>query len=120
MQTSRQGLNRKEKNKIKKLLFQTIVDLKNSDEAHLFLEAILSEVELEVLAKRLAIVHRLDEGQSYDQIKRELQTSSTTVATMAEQLKKNQGLRLALKKIRADEWAEKWASRFERLIGKNH
>lgn len=116
MQTSKKDLSPKVKNRIEAVLFQTITDLKNSDEVRQFLSDLLSEVELEVIAKRLAIVYRLEKGESYDQIKNELQTSSTTVAAMADQLKKSPGLRLALRKIRADEWAEKWSAKIERLF----
>lgn len=117
MQTSRKKLGSKTKVQIRKLLFQTISDLKNSEEVELFFDDLLSAVEVEVLAKRLAIAYRLEKGESYDKIRSELQTSSTTVAMMADQLKNSQGLQLALTKIKAEEWAEKWASRIEKLFG---
>lgn len=119
MQISKKRLKTSLKIEIETLLFRTIADLKNSDEVKQFLTDLLTETELEVFAKRLAIVYRLDKRESYDQIKKDLQTSSTTVAAMAEQMKNNGGFRLALGKVKADEWAEKWTLRIKKLFADN-
>ena len=54
---------------------------------------------------------------SYDEIKEELKVSSTTIATLKEQLSKNsRGLKIAFKKIEAEEWAEKWNKRLKKIF----
>lgn len=118
MQISKQKLNPHLKKQIHEILYQVIADTKNPEEAKLFLKEVLSEVELEMLAKRLAIAYYLDKGRSYENIKNNLQTSSTTVASIGDQLKKGEGLKIALKKVEADEWAEKWAEKLSKMMGK--
>ncbi len=120
MRITSQKLNPDIKKQIYWLLFQVIADLKDPQEVRLFLEEILSEVELEMLAKRLAIAHYLDRGRSYEEIKTSILTSSTTVASIATQVRNGQGLKIALKKIRAEQWADKWSQKISQLIGKKN
>ena len=118
MQVSKRRLNPRIKQQIKNILYQVIADIDDPEEAKEFLEEALSKVELEMLAKRLAIAHYLDRGRSYENIKNNLAISSATVATIAEKIEKGQGFKIALKKIQAEEWAEKWAKRINTMMGK--
>lgn len=70
-----------------------------------FLQDFLSETEQQVLAKRLAILHQLHQGKSYEKIKKALQVSSATISSVAE-MKGKPGFKLALEKIKLDQWAE--------------
>ncbi len=117
MQKSSKRLNSNVKELIFKNLYQVIADLKNPQEARDFLKDFLSNIEQEAVAKRLAIALFLKKGMSYDEIKEELKVSSTTIATLKEQLSKNsRGLKIAFKKIEAEEWAEKWNKRLKKIF----
>lgn len=118
MQVSKRNINKTLEKEIFNLFFQVITDLKNQEEVKIFLEDILGKTELTAIAKRLAIAHYLDKGRSYQNIKESLKVSSATIATVDKMRQKSPGLKLALKKIEADQWAEKWAGKIEGLLGK--
>lgn len=118
MRLSKRKINQTIEKEIYKIFYQTIADLRSPQEAKGFIEEILTKTELEAITKRLAVAVYLGKGCSYENIKETLKVSSATVATIAEQMKKGQGFALAIKKINADEWAEKWASKLGNLIGK--
>lgn len=117
MQKSNKKLNPKIKKEIFKNLYQVIADLKNPKEVKFFLKDFLSNIEEEAIAKRLAIILFLQKGFSYDQIKEKLKVSSTTIAALREQIDKNTlGLKVALEKIEAEEWAERWSKRLKKIF----
>lgn len=113
MQISKKRLNQNLKNQIYKLLYQVITDIQNPDEAHILLESFLSKNELEVIARRLGIAYFLDKGKSYANIKDNLAVSSTTIAAVAKDMKTKKGFKVALGKIRAEEWANKWSKKIK-------
>jgi TrpR-related protein YerC/YecD len=117
MRTSDQKLNPSLKNQIIKTLDQTISDLKDSKEAHTFLQDFLTDSELGAFAKRLAIAYWLKNGRSYANIKQNLKVSSATVATVQNMLG-TEGFQLALKKIEAEEWSNQWAEKIKKFVGK--
>lgn len=115
MRRSKQILNASLKKQIQKTFFQTITDLKSIDEVETFLKDFLTEAELEVFSKRLAVSYWLKKGRSYTNIKRNLKVSSATIADSVTNLKKK-GIELGLKKIEAEEWANKWSGKIHKLI----
>lgn len=117
MRTSKQKLNPILKNQIVKAFAQVIADIKNQDEALLFLKDFFVDSELEAFAKRLAVGYWLKKGRSYKNIKDNLKVSSATIADISF-IYKNQGFDLALKKIEADEWAETWTEKIKKIAGK--
>lgn len=119
MQVSKKRLKPEIKKQIDELLFQVIADLKTPAEVALFLQEALSRSERDMLAKRLATAYYLNQGKSYGNIKKNLAISSTTIAAIAEQTRKGQGFKMALKKIQAEEWAAKWANRIKRMMGQD-
>ncbi len=116
MQVSKKKINPKIEKQIFGLFFQAINDLKNPQEVKEFLEAILTKTELEAIVKRLAVAHYLEKGRTYENIKKSLAVSSATIAAVQEQLGKGKGFDLALEKIRAEEWADKWAKKISQLV----
>lgn len=118
MRISKKHFNQNLRKQIYHLLYQVVADIHNPKEAEEFLKDFLSKTELEAISKRLAIIYYLNKGRSYQNIKSNLAVSSATIGTMAEQMKKKPGLQIALKKIKADEWADKWAEKIGRLIKK--
>lgn len=113
MQISKKHLNQNLKNQIYKLLYQVITDIQNPNEARVLLESFLSKNELEVITRRLGIAYFLDKGKSYTNIKDNLAVSSTTVAAVAKDMKTKKGFKVALGKIRAEEWANKWSKKIK-------
>lgn len=120
MRLSKKKINRNVGKLILAQLYGVVADIRSATEAEVFLKEVLTKTELEALAKRLAVAHYLAKGGSYDDIKNTLKVSSATVATIAEQLKKNGGFKIALKKIEADQWAEKWSKKISTMMGKSH
>ncbi|MFC1727403.1 Trp family transcriptional regulator [Patescibacteria group bacterium] len=116
MRLSKKRINKTVELQLYNLFYQVIADLRSTTEAKAFLEGILSKTELEALVKRLGVARLLDQGQSYEEIKKMLKVSSATVATIAEQMKKEKGFEVALKKIRAHQWAGKWAKKISQII----
>lgn len=117
MRTSSEKLNPSLKNQIIKTLAQTVADLKISKEAEEYLQDFLTESELETYAKRLAVAYWLRKGRSYANIKTNLKVSSATVATV-QNMMATPGFQLALKKIEAEEWANKWAEKIKKFVGR--
>lgn len=81
-----------------------LADLQTPEEIELFLSSFMSSTERLVFAKRLAIVWMLEQGKSYEEISHKLRVSSATISSMAEE-RQSDGIQLAFKKLRLDEWA---------------
>jgi len=118
MQVSKRIINKTVEKQIFEIFFQVISDLRNPEEVRVFFEDLLGEAELTALAKRLAIAHYLDKGRSYQNIRETLKVSSATIASVDKIIKKSPGFKLALKKVEANQWAEKWSGKIEGLFGK--
>lgn len=117
MRISQDKLHPALKNQIVKTLAQTIVDLNDVEEAHIFLKDFFNESELETFAKRLSIAYWLKKGRSYTNIKQNLKVSSATIASVHSLLGKT-GVALALKKLEAEEWANVWAEKIRKFVRK--
>lgn len=117
MRTSKQKLNPTLRNQIIKTFAQVIADIKDQEEALLFLNDFFVDTELEAFAKRLAVGYWLKKGRSYKNIKDNLKVSSATIADVSF-IYKTPGFDLGLKKIEADEWAEVWAKKIKKITGK--
>ena len=104
MQLSAKLLSKQQLNTVSQQFHTLIADLKNPNEVETFLKDFLSETEYLVMVKRLAIAQDLITGKSYEEIKKDLRVSSATISGVSEILPKK-GMKLALKKIKVDEWA---------------
>ncbi len=93
-----------------KTFFQIIADCKTLSEAKTFLSDFMSRAELETFGRRLEIIRMLSEGASYVEIRKKLKVSSATIASTA-QLLETSGIKLAVDKMKTDEWAEKVLTR---------
>lgn len=116
MRVSDRKLNPSLKSQIIKIFAQTLVDLKDSKEARSFLKDFLTDAEIETFAKRLAIAYWLKRGRSYANIKQNLKVSSATIADVSSTIE-TQGIRIALEKIEAEEWANQWAKKIKKFVG---
>jgi len=115
MQNSSRKINKNIEKQIFVVLHQMIMDLKSGEEVELVMTDLLSSGEHGFLAKRLAIAVFLDKGRSYENIMETLKVSSATVASVSEMMG-NPGVVMALRKVKAEEWAESWAKRLRGLV----
>ena len=122
MQVSARRINKNIEKQMFAILYQVINDLKSEEEVTTIFNDLLSETEKLALAKRLAIATFLDKGRSYDNIRDTLKVSSATIASVQEMMG-NPGFQLALRKVKAEEWADQWgekiSSLFRSVVGKN-
>jgi uncharacterized protein YerC len=115
MQLSTRKLNKNIEKQILGLLYQVLNDLKSEEEVTTVMNDILSETEKLAVAKRLAIATFLDKGRSYENIRETLKVSSATIASVQEMIG-NPGFQLALRKVKAEEWADQWGEKISNLF----
>jgi uncharacterized protein YerC len=115
MQVSKRKVNKILDNEISKIFYQLITDIKSPDEAKEVLGCLLSDTEVVVMIKRLAVGYWLTKKRSYGVISENLKISSATVASIARDLKKP-GWKMAIKKVLADEWATKWEGKIQKIL----
>lgn len=89
-------------------------DLKDKKEIEKFLTDFFSEEEFEKYIKRMAVAYWLKKGRDTENIKRNLLATQKEIAE-AKNLLKKEGVKLAIKKIEADEWANQWAERIKKF-----
>ena len=94
-----------------------VMDLKTPEDVKVFLKDFFNESELEAFIKRLGVYYWLKKGRSYNNIKENLKVSSATIAT-AQDASQKPGIKLAIKLMEADEWANQWADKIKRLTSK--
>lgn len=105
------------KKQFEKELAQVIVDIRDLNEATLFLNDFFHPTEKETFAKRLAIAYWLRKGKGYVLTKYNIKVSSATIALIKKMAEKP-GFQLALKKMEAEEWANQWADRIKGIVNK--
>lgn len=116
MRTSGQKLNPSLKRQIKRTLTQALADMKSPEEIDTFFKDFFTDAEYVTFAKRLAIAYWLKKGRSYENIRQNLKVSSATIASSQQEMKKG-GIKLALEKIEAEEWANQWAEKIKKFVG---
>jgi TrpR-related protein YerC/YecD len=78
-------------------LLETILSLRNLDEAERFLRDLCTIAELEAMAHRWQVAKLVDEGLPYHEVSRRTGASTTTVTRVAHWLRHGEeGYRLAL------------------------
>ncbi len=95
-----------------------IDDLSGPKEVEIFLTDFFDDQELEKYIKRMMVAYWLKKGRDSENIKRNLLATSKEI-TDAEKSLKKEGIKLALKKIEAEEWANVWAEKIKKL-GNRH
>jgi len=96
---------------------QMIDDLKDRREIEIFLTDFFDSKELEKYIKRISIAYWLKKGRDKENIKRNLLATPKEITDGQKSLKK-EGIKLALKKIEAEEWANVWAERIKKITKK--
>lgn len=103
------------KKEISNTFLQTIKDLRNELEFENFLNDILGEKGYEDLVKRLAIVYWLRKKRPKDIIKNNLEVTEKEIVE-AEKLMDKKGIKLAIKYMEAEEFANVWSERIKKLV----
>jgi len=117
MKKSMKVMNKQIEVQVYKILYQVLADAKSEEGIELILASLMSEGEISVVAKRLAIAVFLDKGQSYEHIKDVLKVSTATIASVAEGMNKR-GIQMTLTRVKAEEWADVWSIRLSRALEK--
>jgi uncharacterized protein YerC len=112
MITSEQKMNSSLKRQLLRTFIQMVDDLKDKKEIEKFLTDFFSEEEFEKYIKRLAIAYWLKKGRDAENIQRNLLATPKEISEAKELLKK-EGVKLAIKKIEADEWANVWVEKIK-------
>jgi uncharacterized protein YerC len=102
------------KRQLLKTFAQMIDDLKDPKEIETFLTDFFDEAELEKYVKRMSIAYWLKKGRDRENIKRNLLATAKEITETEKSLKK-EGIRLALKKIEAEEWANVWSDKIKKI-----
>lgn len=110
-------LNPSIKRELAKTLSQLVADIKSWEEADKFFHDFLNESEYDTFAKRLAVAYWLKKGRSYTNIKQNLKVSSATIASVQSMMEKP-GMKLAIKNVEAEEWANQWAEKIKKFVKK--
>ncbi len=105
------------KKQIEEMFYQILADIKTTEEAQSFVRDLLNETERSAITKRLAIAVYLVKGRNYGNIRDTLKVSSATIAGVAEMMG-NPGIQGAVRKIKANQWAEDWSSKISSAVKK--
>ncbi len=92
-----------------------LADLKDEDEAETFLIDFFDGKELEKFIKRISIIYWLKKGRDRENIETNLLATPKEISEAQELLKKD-GVKLALKKMEAEDWANVWTERIKKLV----
>lgn len=96
---------------------QMIDDLKDPREIETFLIDFFDNKEIEKYVKRISIAYWLKKGRDKSNIRENLKASSAEIFLAQKSLKK-EGVKLALKKMEAEEWADVWAEKIKKFSKK--
>ncbi len=82
-------------------LFQAILSLQDQDECYRFFGDLLTVQELSAFAQRLQVARMLSNGMTYEAIRAEIATSSSTITRVNTELRYGSGgYRLVLDRLR--------------------
>jgi uncharacterized protein YerC len=115
MRVSENKLSRFLKKEIIISLAQVLTDINEIEKMESFLRDFFTDTELETFAKRLSVAYWLKKKRSYVNIKTNLKVSSATIAEVSQTMKKK-GFLEGIKKMEAEEWANKWAEKINKFI----
>lgn len=107
-------MNSSLKRQLLKTFVQMIDDLKDKKEIEKFSIDFFSDDELEKYVKRISIVYWIKKGRDKENIKMNLLATPKEIAD-AEKLLRKEGIKLAIKKIEADEWANQWVEKIKKF-----
>ncbi|KKR56273.1 MAG: hypothetical protein UU51_C0002G0010 [Microgenomates group bacterium GW2011_GWC1_41_20] len=105
------------KKQLLKTFIQMLADLENKKEIESFMVDFFDEQEIEKYIKRIATSYWLKKGRDEENIKRNLMATSEEITEARKSLSKA-GIKLAIKKMEAEEWANVWAEKIKGIAKK--
>ncbi len=117
MQISGKKLNQNLEKQIFQVLHQLVADLGSPKEVEIFLDDFLTAATKTSLAKKVMIALFLDQKMAYEKIRDSLNVSTSTISEIYNRLG-HDGIQLAIKKIKAEEWANKWSKKINSVLAK--
>lgn len=100
---------------IEETFFQTLEDLKTKDGLRTFFKDFLTEADFEKLVKKLAIAYWIKKGRDIENIKNNLDVKTSEINDVKKVMDKK-GLKLAIKYMEAEEFANVWARRIKKIV----
>lgn len=116
MRVSARKVNEVLEKELFRTFYQLIADLKTPTEARTVLESLFGKTESLTFAKRLGVIYWLSKGRTVANIRENLAVSSATIETIKHQMDSSTGFKLAIKKVTADEWANKWSEKIRKMV----
>lgn len=105
------------KRQLLKTFSQMVDDFSDPREIEIFLTDFFDDIELEKYIKRMMIAYWLKKGRDNENIKGNLKASSKEISE-AQKFLRSEGGKLAIKKIEAEEFANVWAERIQKVLRK--
>lgn len=100
---------------IKSTFFQTLEDLKTKENFEIFFNDFLTDQELQLFIKRLAIAYWLHKKRDYENIKNNLKATQKEIKEVEKKLN-SKGHKLALKYMEAEEWSNIWSEKIKKVV----
>ena len=98
---------RNERNESIDTLFRAILSLENLDECYRFFGDLLTVQEVSAFAQRLQVARMLSEGKTYEAIRSEISTSSSTITRVNTELRYGSGgYKMVLERLKPPEKPE--------------
>lgn len=95
--------------------FQTLEDIKTKKDFEIFFKDFFDTEELNKYSKRLAIAYWLHKKRDHKNIKTNLNVTTSEIKIVEKKLE-SKGYKLALKMLEAEEWSNKWAESFKKVL----
>lgn len=102
------------KREIEKTFLQTVRELRTEIEIARFLCDLMGQTEFDELVKKLAIVYWLRKKRSGEVIKNNLDATNKEIAEV-EKLMDKKGIKLAIKYLEAEEFANTWSEKIKKF-----
>lgn len=100
---------------IEETFFQTLEDIKTKDNLRTFFKDFLSEEDFEKLVKKLAIAYWIKKGRDEENIKNNLDVKTSEINEV-KKVMDTKGVKLAIKYMEAEEFANVWARRIKKIV----
>lgn len=108
-------MNHSLRDTINNTFLQTVEDLKDKKSFESFFKDLLGEADYEKLIKKLAVIYWIRKKRPADIIKNNLQVSEKDIK-VAEDLMDKKGIKLAIKYMEAEEFANVWSEKIKKII----
>jgi hypothetical protein len=105
------------KRQLLKTFSQMLADIEDAKQIELFLSDFFDDKELEKIIKRIAAIYWIKKDRNKENIKKNLLVSDKDITYCREMLKKD-GIKLAIKQIEAEEWANVWVEKIKKFRGR--